>query len=273
MGFKTTLLSALLVFSLWGPASAMPLRPDLVVKLEEEGRLDETRETLLLSGADLEVRRALADRDSIEILVLLVDFDDVPADTILHSKSIYEHLLFSSDNQYGLRSFYDWNSYGKLHVTGDIYGWFRSPEPLSYYANERRGMGHYPKNAQRMVEDAVEAADGEVDFSRYDNDGPDGIPSSGDDDGFVDFLFVIHGGQGYEWTMNSNHIHSHVANIRAKEVDGVFVKTYATEPEDGKVGTYITEPEDFGLRVRTQRRRQRQLGRSEKAHSLRCRAQ
>ncbi len=241
MGVRTILLSALLVFLLCVPALAMPLRPDLVVRLQEEGRLDEAREILLLSGADLEVRRALADRDSIEILVILVDFDDVPADTILHSKATYKRLLFSSDNQYSLRNFYDWNSYGELHVSGDIYGWFRSPEPLSYYANERRGMGHYPQNAQRMVEDAIEAADGEVDFSRYDNDGPDGIPSSGDDDGFVDFLFVIHGGQGYEWTMNSNHIHSHVANIRAKEVDGVFVKPYATEPEDGRVGTYAHE--------------------------------
>jgi immune inhibitor A len=179
--------------------------------------------------------------DSIVILVILVDFDDVPADTILHGRARYKHLLFNRDNEYSLVNLYDWNSYGKLGIVGDIYGWFRVPEPLSYYANERRGMGHYPQNAQRMVEDAIDAADSEVDFSRYDNDGPDGIPSSGDDDGFVDFLFVIHGGQGYEWTMNPNHIHSHVANIHAKRVDGVFVKPYATEPEDGRVGTYAHE--------------------------------
>jgi immune inhibitor A len=241
MGARTALLSALLVSFLCATAVSMPLRPDLVVKLEDEGRLGEARETLLLSAAELEERRALAARDSIEILVILVDFDDVPADTILHSKATYQHLLFSGDNQYSLTNFYDWSSYGSLHISGDIYGWFRVPEPLSYYANERRGMGNYPQNTQRMVEDAVEAADGVVDFSRYDNDGPDGIPSSGDDDGFVDFLFVIHGGQGYEWTMNPNHIHSHVATIRAKQVDGVYVKTYATEPEDGRVGTYAHE--------------------------------
>jgi M6 family metalloprotease-like protein len=102
-------------------------------------------------------------------------------------------------------------------------------------------MGSYPRNAQKMVEDAVDAADETVDFSRFDNDGPDGIPSSGDDDGYVDYLFVIHAGQGYEWTLNPNHIHSHVATIRVKPVDGVAVRAYATEPEDGKVGTFAHE--------------------------------
>ncbi|MCK5381963.1 MAG: immune inhibitor A, partial [Candidatus Latescibacteria bacterium] len=32
--------------------------------------------------------------------------------------------------------------------------------------------------------------DGEVDFSEYDNDGPDGLPNSGDDDGYVDMVFI-----------------------------------------------------------------------------------
>jgi M6 family metalloprotease-like protein len=30
-----------------------------------------------------------------------------------------------------------------------------------------------------------------VDFGRFDNDGPDGLPNSGDDDGYVDFLFIV----------------------------------------------------------------------------------
>jgi immune inhibitor A len=241
MSMKSLILAILLGTAVSSGASAMPPRPDLAVKLGEQGRLEEARETLLLSAADLETRRELAGLDSANILVLLVDFDDVPADTILHAEASYDRLLFDRANLYSLVNYYDWNSYGRLDVKGDIYGWFRCPEPLSYYVNERKGMGSYPRNAQRMVEDAVTAADPFVDFSRYDNDGPDGIPSSGDDDGVVDFLFVIHGGQGYEWTMNPNHIHSHVANIRAMEVDGVLVKTYATEPEDGRVGTFAHE--------------------------------
>jgi len=37
----------------------------------------------------------------------------------------------------------------------------------------------------------LKKADQEVDFGQFDNDGPDGIPNSGDDDGQVDFLFII----------------------------------------------------------------------------------
>jgi M6 family metalloprotease-like protein len=34
------------------------------------------------------------------------------------------------------------------------------------------------------------AVDAELDLGRYDNDGPDGLPNSGDDDGYVDFVFL-----------------------------------------------------------------------------------
>ena len=34
-------------------------------------------------------------------------------------------------------------------------------------------------------------ADEDIDFSRYDNDGPDGTPNSGDDDGVVDIVFIV----------------------------------------------------------------------------------
>ncbi|MBI4541670.1 MAG: immune inhibitor A, partial [Gemmatimonadetes bacterium] len=39
---------------------------------------------------------------------------------------------------------------------------------------------------------AVAALDAAVDFGRYDNDGPDDIPNSGDDDGFVDAVVLLH---------------------------------------------------------------------------------
>ena len=30
----------------------------------------------------------------------------------------------------------------------------------------------------------------DVDFGLFDNDGPDGVPNSGDDDGYVDIVFI-----------------------------------------------------------------------------------
>ena len=53
-----------------------------------------------------------------------------------------------------------------------------------------------------------------------------------DDDGYVDGLFIIHAGQGYEWTGNVDHIHSHAWVMHdPQSVDGVTAWRYSTEPE------------------------------------------
>jgi M6 family metalloprotease-like protein len=43
-----------------------------------------------------------------------------------------------------------------------------------------------PSGLTSYVTEAIQLADGQVDFGLYDNDGPDGLPNSGDDDGVVD---------------------------------------------------------------------------------------
>ena len=46
---------------------------------------------------------------------------------------------------------------------------------------ERTGFGEF-------LTFGLDRADSLVDFGEFDNDGPDGLPNSGDDDGVVDFL-------------------------------------------------------------------------------------
>jgi M6 family metalloprotease-like protein len=41
-------------------------------------------------------------------------------------------------------------------------------------------------------QEALRAADESLDFTTFDNDGPDGVPNSGDDDGFVDFVAFVY---------------------------------------------------------------------------------
>ena len=229
------------VLILAGTAGSMPVRPDLVEKLIAEGRTDEAAETLALDPPALLRSPAALARDTINCVVILVNFDDVRADTLTHSVDWFRDMLFSAENPRSMRSYFLANSYGKMDVTGEIYGWFDLPEPMSYYSDNRRGMGSYPRNAQKMIEDAVVAADPSVDFSLYDNDGPDMVPNSEDDDGVVDFLLVVHAGRGYEWTLDPGDIHSHAAKIRLLPVDGVFAQNYATEPEDAAVGTFAHE--------------------------------
>ncbi len=219
--------------------NCMPPRPDLFRETDGDELLEKVLESDLLCALSRE-RTSLSYPAKVKCVILLVDFTDVRADTLSHSPGFYKRMLFDQSNPMSMRSYYLWNSYGKLEIEGEVIGWFRLPQPLLFYSDNRRGMGSYPRNARKMIEDAIAVADPYVDFSKFDNDGPDGIPSSGDDDGIVDFFMVVHAGSGYEWTLNNRDIHSH-AGLVSVEVDGVRITSYATEPEDGKVGTFAHE--------------------------------
>lgn len=176
-------------------------------------------------------------------LVILLDFSDkqgsVPPGNI-------ENLLFSEGTYStgSMRDYYLENSYGLLDVQGQVVGWFRSEREYSYYVDGRRGLnfGNGDRNARGMAEEALRLADPVVDFSQFDNDGPDGIPSSGDDDGYIDALLIVHAGPGSEETNDADDILSHQSYFRNDIVyDGVRAILYTTEPENGKVGVFCHE--------------------------------
>ena len=219
--------------------NCMPPRPDLSHEIDYDELLQIGFESDLLCALSHE-GKSLSYPAKVKCLILLVDFADVRADTLSYPPAFYERMLFDKSNPMSMQSYYLWNSYGKLDIEGQVIGWFQLPQPLLFYSDNRRGLGSYPRNARKMIEDAIAVADPYVDFSRFDNDGPDGIPSSGDDDGVVDFFMVVHAGSGYEWTLNNRDIQSH-AWVVSVEVDGVRLASYATEPEDGKVGTFAHE--------------------------------
>jgi M6 family metalloprotease-like protein len=53
------------------------------------------------------------------------------------------------------------------------------------------GWSSFGRTAE-LREEALIAADRLLDFSQFDNDGPDGKPDSGDDDGYVDFVAIVY---------------------------------------------------------------------------------
>lgn len=233
-------------------AGSVPFRPDVAERLRSEGRLQqivEGMENAIRTGLDRPPatargwlarsdERSIPDRDAI---VILVDFSDNPANAVDYPPAHYEAMLFS-EGSYPTGSMRDWyleNSYGAFHVDGAVTVWLRMPQTYAYYVNGQAGFGAYPRNAQKLAEDAVAAADAIVDFSIYDNDGPDGIPDSGDDDGYVDALFVVHAGLGREETGSNNDIHSHAwAMPNPVSADGVVASSYSMEPDNGKRGVF-----------------------------------
>ncbi len=84
-----------------------------------------------------------------------------------------------------LTHFYREMSRGQFELTGEVLPRrYASRSNADSYVDMEAGYG-------RFAREIIEAADADVDFSRYDNDGPDGVPNSGDDDGYVDYIFIV----------------------------------------------------------------------------------
>lgn len=181
-------------------------------------------------------------------VVILLQFPDWRADTLGHAPAAYDSILFSTGAvpTGSVRDYYAEVSRGALDLDGVVTRWYTAPHNYAYYTNNQYGFGVWPNNAQQMAADAIALADADVDFSQFDNDGPDGIPDSGDDDGLVDGIFVVHAGPGAEETGLGSDINSHKWNLRLPyAVDGVTAYDYTTEPEEWAGQTAGTAPGDL----------------------------
>jgi hypothetical protein len=183
----------------------VPMSPELRAKLNAEGNYEQVVDLIReakMKGVDsptaMPFKHDPIRTDTLKAIVILVDFsDNIGSTPVAH----YDSILSSCGcYPYGsMRDYYLEVSYNGIEFISTIVGWFRMPQPYTYYANGNYGFGSYPMNAQRMAEDAVWAADSIVDFSEFDND----------NDGFIDALFVVHAGPGAESTGDTNDIWSH----------------------------------------------------------------
>lgn len=188
-------------------------------------------------GKGLRPLKATSDEE--RIVALLVDFPDRQANTVARSDSFFRELLLSQGVHPtgSFRDFYNEQSYGTFDVTGGVYGWFRTEEEYSvtfdddYYGFAGGGRGVFVA--------AVLLADPTVDFGLYDSDGADGIPNSGDDDGYVDACLIFHSGPGGHDTMNPSDIWAYASVIEPpietndpRSGGGfILVASYSMQPE------------------------------------------
>ena len=107
-----------------------------------------------------------------------------------YTQSEYQTRLFGDGaGSVSLSEYYAEISGGVFAMTGLVTDWKTLPNPAGYY--EPTGEDRYGMTGE-FLRDALLAADGAIDFGEYDNDGPDGVPNSGDDDGFVDTAAFIY---------------------------------------------------------------------------------
>ncbi|SYZ73917.1 exported hypothetical protein [Candidatus Zixiibacteriota bacterium] len=249
------ILGAALIFS---AVSALAVAPteEVLQKMKDNGTLDayiKQMEEARARGVEapepvrthLSVAAKANQYDTVHVLVLLVDFSDNPASAGYVNNATpatFDSVLFSQGrlNPTGsMTEYYLENSYGKFLIKGDIYGWIRMPSPYSAYVGTDHGLGTWPLNAQKLTWDAVMAADSlyNINFSLYDNYGANGYP-----DGYVDGLFIVHAGTGFEESGLATDIHSHkwslYPNIITK--DGKTVDAYTCEPEESYISRTVS---------------------------------
>lgn len=244
-------IATVLLLALLGntPLFSRPLPKDIVARLSESGELERMVARLQDArsrGVDQPSGNLFRHRpstlagtttDTLHVLVILVDFPDFTFDQgapnfVAATPQMFDSLLFSRGRNptHSMTEYYFENSYGKLFLVGDVTRWYRMPQTYGYYCNGQSGFGFYPRNAQKLVEDAIAAADPNVNFAQYDNDG----------DGRVEGIFVVHAGIGAEEAGGSGSlIWSHQWSINPRQVDSVFVSDYSMEPEETTGGRLI----------------------------------
>ena len=97
--------------------------------------------------------------------------------------------LFDPRHPGSFTHYYEAMSFGQLRPEGEttIFQYESEQESDAYTSEEATELGGFG----RFSLEILQAADREIDFSRFDNDGPDEIPDSGDDDAVVDLLFIV----------------------------------------------------------------------------------
>lgn len=147
------------------------------------------------------------------IPVLLAKFTNTSADPYPHGNLQKE--LFDGPWPTGtMTDYYREISYGLFTVTGTVRPWKALPQTDSHYEGGAgcNGLCGSSKVGD-FLKDTLDASDSSVNFADFDNDGPDGQPNSGDDDGYVDFVAFVHpeaGGEcgnsntwSHRWTYSS----------------------------------------------------------------------
>lgn len=268
--FATMCLVTLLLFAATAHAQIVPPKPGVDMPqayfdrvsqdktafqfrgawIEKTRRIKENRQEFLATGRDFpadlaslppHVRQQLSVGGTMAVPVFLGKFSNTGSAPV--SASDFQKELFDGPWPTGtLTELYSEMSYGALNLTGTVYDWVTLSKTDSYYDGGCNGLCS-AANTGEFLYDILQANDGSVDFGQYDNDGPDGIPNSGDDDGFVDFVAFVHPEIGGE--CGTPNIWSHRWVVQGwPEFNGQPYQT--NDPRTGggqiKVMDYVIQP-------------------------------
>ncbi len=124
---------------------------------------------------------------NVKALVFMVQFEDCKNTNERLTKEYIKNEYFGNGekNNYpteSLANYYRRSSYGKLNISGEVYGWLDLQHEKDYYNKDNKG-------SNLILKEALDAYEAEIDFSEYDSD----------KDGIIDSIYVIYAGEPDSW--------------------------------------------------------------------------
>jgi M6 family metalloprotease-like protein len=149
-----------------------------------------------------------------------------------------------------MKQYYREISYGQFEVTGTVQPWRKLSQKASFYQGSdivRPDGTKKPCNGLcatgkmgDLIREAI-AANPDIRWEDFDNDGPDGIANSDDDNGYVDFVAFVHPERGGECGKGSRAIWSHRSTLSS--MTGSDIVTTRTGPHGKiRIDDYVVMP-------------------------------
>ena len=143
----------------------------------------------------VQLSEATALSGTLHMPVFPIVFENTESSDIVANvpRSVLQIRLYGTDPAppYSMHTYYREVSNDQLTINGTVLEWARVPLADSIYEGTSNGLGA-DSDMPQLISDIVSVWDATVDFGQFDSDGPDGIPNSGDDDGHVDAVVLIH---------------------------------------------------------------------------------
>jgi M6 family metalloprotease-like protein len=202
---------------------------DMRRQLRAQGRMDQLNAPMAVGA---QAPAAAAVTGTVRVPALLFSYHGVDSVSFMRDTAQYSALLFSSSppggNPFTLRTYYEQLSNNLLSMQGQVMGWVRLDNAEATYTGTpgtcsgnptgtANCNGIFSSNAIDRMQDGFRLALARVDtgvagfdFGQFDNDGPDLLPNTADDDGYVDMIMFAHATMdGACGGANNNHIWSH----------------------------------------------------------------
>jgi M6 family metalloprotease-like protein len=173
---------------------------------------------------------AVAARQSIPVLTLkFSDTGSAPIDVTALQRELFDGPWPTGT----MTEYYREISYGRFELTGQVQPFKTLKNRGSFYTGGCNGLCAQAKLPDMLKETLTLNAG--LDWGRFDNEGPDGKPNSGDDDGFVDFAAFVQPNVGGECGKNT-FIWSHRFSL-----SGWGVTPFATKSPKSGGGTIMID--------------------------------